>query len=63
MLSQMLAVHWYFTLRCGLEKHELAVDVSHCGRADQSGKMYMAREWHMLKCAEFCTVRTKLFVS
>lgn len=30
-------------------------------RADQSGQIYVAREWGMVKCAEFCTVRTKLF--
>lgn len=62
MPSQMLAVHWYFTLQCSLEKHGLVVAVPHCGRADQSGQMYVAREWDMLKCSEFCTVRTKLFV-
>lgn len=63
MLSQILAVHWYLTLQCGLEKRELVVDMPQCGRADQSGQLYVARECDRLKCAEFCTVRTKLFLA
>ena len=29
------------------------MDVPRCGRAGQSGQMYVARERDMLKCAEF----------
>jgi len=53
MPLQVLAVHWYLTLQCSLEEHELVVDVPYCGRADQCGQMYVAKEWDMLKYAEF----------
>lgn len=38
------------------------MDAPQRGRADQSGQLYMARERARLKCAEFCTLRTKLFL-
>lgn len=63
MPSPVLAVQWWFPLQRSLEEHELVVNVPHCSTPDQSGQMHVAKEWDMLNFVEFCTVRTKLFVS